>query len=92
MTYAVHFNTTDSPVVIDDDGRAIAGGTWAPARTTSPQVTDAVVAGRLVEVAKPDGDDVNPAAAEAFAEVDRLNTTTTSSRRRPASSSDSEED
>ncbi len=41
------YNPTDGPVVIDREGRILAGGEWG-AVTDNPAVTDAVNAGRLL--------------------------------------------
>jgi hypothetical protein len=55
MTYRLAFNPTDSPVIIDDDGRGLAGHDWAAVDDSSALVTDAIAAGRLVWPAIPDG-------------------------------------
>lgn len=65
--YICVFNPTAQPVVLDDEGRSVAGGTWAPALSSTDQVRGALDGGLLVKVAAPaKGADVNPEAAEAF--------------------------
>jgi hypothetical protein len=71
MTYALAYNPTDGPVVIDAAGRTLGGREWAPANTTDDFVKQAVDAGRLVLAAAPAKD----AAAEpvkAHREAQRL--------------------
>lgn len=67
-------NTTDTPVVIDDDGHQLGGREYGPLDTTQDAVQDAVDRGAIVW---PD----NPArtartdAGHALREVERLNKT-----------------
>lgn len=50
------FNTTESPVVIDDDGRSLAGMSRGDVDTDSPAVQLAVQTGQLVypEIPQPE--------------------------------------
>lgn len=78
--FATFFNSTDAPVVVDDDGRSIPAGEWGPAPVGHERVNNAVTSGVLVKVDRPpraafaeDGVDMDPRAEAAFAETDALN-------------------
>lgn len=64
------FNTTDQPVAIDEAGRRIGGREWGTINTTDPVAKAALEDGTLVITDRPEGDDINPDAAEAFAVTD----------------------
>lgn len=73
MVYAAAYNPTDSPVVIDGEGRTLGGRAWGPVETTEDAVKAALSDGRLVKAARPArGADVNPDAATVFDDVDAL--------------------
>jgi hypothetical protein len=57
------YNPTDSPVLLDRDGRTLGGGEWGWADPSDVQ--DAVDSGRLVKAAKP-GKGARPEAADAY--------------------------
>jgi hypothetical protein len=63
MTAQFIYNPTDSPVVIDGEGRTIAGREWGWA--DSKDVGDALDSGRLVKVDKP-GKDASKQAQAAY--------------------------
>lgn len=74
MTYRLAFNPTDSPVLIDAEGRSIAGQSWAAVEQDTPEVTEAAAAGRLVWPETPDalaGDGTPAGHAQAL--VEQLN-------------------
>lgn len=72
--YRTAYNTTDRPVVIDDDGRIAAGGEWTPVLASHDLVRAAVDRGDLVFVDDPGGDEKgHPDAVAAFAAVEALN-------------------
>jgi hypothetical protein len=54
MSDRLAFNPTDTPVLIDDDGRSLAGGEWATVDDTAQPVLDAIDLGRLTWPAEPD--------------------------------------
>lgn len=78
--FGTFFNSTDAPVVVDDDGRSIPAGEWGPAPLSHERVTNAVDSGVLVKVDRPpraafaaSGVDIDPRAEAAFAATDALN-------------------
>lgn len=92
MTFATYFNPTSSPVVIDDTGATIAGGTWGTASSSTRQVSAAVDNGSLVEVPRPDDtSETNPDALAAFDRTATLNAPSTPAGKRQAPPSDPEE-
>lgn len=50
MPFVTVYNPLDRPVVIDEEGRTIGGGTWAIALTTAEPVRAGLEAGTLLEV------------------------------------------
>lgn len=63
-----YWNPGDSPVVVDDAGRTIAGREFGTADTTDDLVKAATADGRLLEAdAPPEGNDSTSAAREAHA-------------------------
>lgn len=54
MAKRVAFNVTESPCVIDLDGRTIPGLGWAEVETTAPEVKQAVEVGFLTWPEVPD--------------------------------------
>ena len=67
MVYRTVFNTTDSAVVVDPEGRQVAGRSWGTAETVEQEFKDGVKRGDLIVIEEPDSlDDVNPEAAAAF--------------------------
>ena len=72
--YRAAFNPTDRPVVVDDEGRTLAGRAWGPVVEAAPEVRAARERGELTFVDRPKGDDdLDPAAAAVFDAVDELN-------------------
>lgn len=68
--YVTVFNASDTPVLLDEDGRSVGGGEWATADPDDAVTAAALEAGDLVEVETPD-EDVderyqNPQAMETF--------------------------
>lgn len=53
-------NTSDSPVVIDDEGHTLGGGEWGDVNPDAHRVQDAIAAGLLV---LGDGPESAPSAA-----------------------------
>ena len=73
MPYVTAYNTTDRPVLIDDEGRTLGGGEWGPVLTTEEPARMALDAGTLVKVAEPKNlDDVTPEARSAFERTSEL--------------------
>lgn len=72
--YITVFNPTDQPVVVDDEGRTVAGHSWSPALSTADEVKTALDDGRLVKVsanpATKDLDEDAKQALEATAELE----------------------
>jgi hypothetical protein len=68
--YVTVFNPSDSPVLLDEQGRSVGGGEWSPAETTDSVTKAALDSGGLLKVEAPEGDfDRNrqsPQAIEAF--------------------------
>jgi hypothetical protein len=56
MSDRLAFNPTDTPVLIDADGRTVAGGEWATVNDTAPAVLEAIDLGRLSWPADPEQD------------------------------------
>lgn len=72
--YVTAYNPTDRPVVIDDEGRTVAGRSWAPVIRQAEEVRGAYERGDLVTVSRPaDDDELDPQAVEAFDATDELN-------------------
>lgn len=72
MAQRVAFNPTESPVVIDDHGRTVAGLDRAEVDSTSPVIKQAIDTGRLVYVddGKPADDfDVSGSAPDVLKRV-----------------------
>ena len=75
--FRTYFNTTDTAVLVSDDGRQIDGSTWGSADPDDERAATAIDAGLIVEVdppsksAKPDT--INPVAVAAFRATDELN-------------------
>lgn len=63
MTAQFIYNPTDSPVVLDEDGRTLGGGEWGWA--DSKFIGDSIDAGRLVKADKP-GKGARPDVAQAY--------------------------
>lgn len=78
--YITAFNTTDRPVVIDDEGRTLGGQSWGPVLTTADQVKEALAAGALVKVtADASAEDLSPDAKTAIEATEQLETARKSS-------------
>lgn len=61
------FNTTDRPLVVDDEGRVVPGLDWGTVSTTNDRVTSLLDQGLLVLVDEPKGGvDADSPAADAF--------------------------
>jgi hypothetical protein len=72
--YRTVYNPTDSPVVIDDEGRIAAGREWTPVLASHELVRAAVDRAALVFVDPPkDEEGLNPAALDAFHRTAALN-------------------
>jgi hypothetical protein len=71
MSYALAYNPTDGPVVIDAAGRTLGGREWGPANTTDDFVKQAVDARRLVLAAIP-AKGAAPEPVQAHREAQRL--------------------
>lgn len=54
--YVTVFNPSDSPVLLDEEGRSVGGGEWATAETTDDVTKAALADGRLVKVDAPESD------------------------------------
>jgi hypothetical protein len=65
-------NTSDTPVLIDDEGHQLGGGEYGPADTTSAAVADALARGVLVYPEPPRKNAPTP-AGRAQAAVHALN-------------------
>lgn len=65
MVYRTGYNPTDTPVVVDDEGRTIGGREWGTYQTTEDAAQAALSDGRLLEVEVPDEAGVNPLATAA---------------------------
>ena len=74
-------NTSDSPVLVTDDGRILGGGEYGPADTTSTAAQDALQRGVLVYPDPPRKNAGTP-AAQAQGAVDKLNASTDSEEKR----------
>lgn len=72
MTLVTVFNTTDRPVMLDDEGREVGGHDWGTADTTQQPAKDALGSGSIVKADIPSGGDVNPLAREAADRTARL--------------------
>ena len=77
--FSVVYNPSPGPVVVDHDGRTVAGHSWGPAATEHPVAAGSVESGRLVPVTDRDGDQLAPgytaardAAANLNARVEKL--------------------
>lgn len=73
MTAITVYNTTQSPVTVDEAGRQVGGGEWASVET-NPVVTWALADGRLVVVDPPTAGS-NPDAAAAAQQTAAANST-----------------
>jgi hypothetical protein len=69
MTYELVYNPMSGPVVVDDDGRSLAGGGYGPAETSA--VRGLVEAGALVRIKLARG--AKGPARDAADRVDELN-------------------
>lgn len=65
----VAYNSSDSPIVISDEGHVLGGREWGPVETTEESVKAAVDAKTLI-FQKDAGDEPNSEAKAAQAEVD----------------------
>lgn len=66
--YRTAYNTTESPVVVSDDGRVIGGLDWGTVETTDEYARQALAANLLTVQDEPDEDQkasMNPRALEA---------------------------
>ena len=73
MVYKTAFNTTDSPVVIDDEGHILGGHEWGTVETTADAVKSGLDSGRLVLVdATSDSGDLDPRARDALQRTEEL--------------------
>lgn len=66
--FVVAYNPTDGPVLIDDAGRVVGGGEWAPVDSTDETAKAAFDAGRLLRAEAP-ARDANPLAVQAAAQA-----------------------
>ena len=72
--YATGYNTTDRPIVADDDGHIIAGGEFGSYDTTNDSVKVALATGALAPVERVSDDaDVRSDARAAVRRTDELN-------------------
>lgn len=69
------YNSTDRPVVIDDEGRIIAGRDYGTVDDSKEEVKEALALDYLILVEVGTGADINPAAAEAARRTTELNST-----------------
>lgn len=60
----VYYNTTDSGIVIDDEGHSVGGGDRIETEETD-QISAALDAGTLIEVEEPEQDDSGDAKKKA---------------------------
>lgn len=73
MVYKTAFNTTDSPVVIDDEGHVLGGNEWGTVETTDDAVKAALDSGDLVLVdATSDAPDLDNRARDAIVKTEEL--------------------
>lgn len=72
MAQRVAFNTTDSPVVYDDDGHSVPGLDRTEVDSTSPVVKQAIKTGRLVYVDDGNRADDFDVSGSARAVLDRV--------------------
>lgn len=68
MAHEVVYNTTDAPVIADDEGRVIGGGEWGAVDTTADTVKRALDRGDLVTVEVNDQSHADARAARDRAE------------------------
>lgn len=71
MYRPVH-NTSDRPVVTDDDGHTLGGQEWGAVDTDQPRLAPLIDNGTLVIVGQI-GDDANDEAKAAHQDAERLN-------------------
>lgn len=72
MAYRLAYNTSDSPLLIDDEGHVLGGREWGAVNDKLDQARDAVRAGTLRFVDEL-GEDADPAATAAMDRVTELN-------------------
>lgn len=63
--YKTAFNTTNSPIVVDTQGRQVGGGEWGPADSAFDGTQAAITNGTLTWTATEPDADSNPAYVEA---------------------------
>lgn len=71
--FKVAYNPTDSPAVVDAEGRTIGGREWDAASDDAPEVQQALGAGQLVWVDPDGGSDPHPGFQAALAAVAERN-------------------
>lgn len=71
MTIELAYNSTDVPLVVDDEGRAIGGRSWGVVHTTEALARRSVLAGQLVVLDDADYRDAdNPDVVTALQVLD----------------------
>jgi hypothetical protein len=68
--YRLGFNPTAGPVVIDAEGRTLAGGEWGPVDSTAAEVRSAAETGALILQDEP-GDEAGDAPRNGWLAVGR---------------------
>ena len=90
--FQVAYNPTDSPVVVDAEGRTIGGREWGPADDAVDEVTQALGADQLVWVDPDAGPEANAAFMEAVRRVEELNQPASSSAPEPPADGEGDAD
>ena len=71
--YKTAYNTTDTPLVVDDDGRVLPARSFGTVQSTAEQVKSAVERGEVVFHDRPSKNvAISPEAKAAFDETDRV--------------------